>query len=94
VQFSPEVPVGRFRIVFFPEPPIGPKTGPHEELPKVTRAEIAAAGQDPVIRELDSLPFDADWSWLPEGMTPETLTGKDIRALRIEEMYKKYESFT
>jgi hypothetical protein len=44
------------------------------------------------IRELDSLLVDADWSWLPEGMTPETLTGKDIRALRIEEMYKKYES--
>jgi hypothetical protein len=47
VQFSPDVPVGRFRIVFFPEPPLDPKTGPHEGLPKVTRAEIAAARQDP-----------------------------------------------
>jgi hypothetical protein len=42
VQFSPEVPVGRFRIVFFPDPPVGPKTGLHEELPKgaVTGTEI------------------------------------------------------
>jgi hypothetical protein len=94
VQFSPEVPVGRFRIVFFPDPPVDPKTGPHEELPKVTRAEIAAARQDPVIRELDSLHVDADWSWIPEGLTPETLTSKDIRALRAEEMCKKYESST
>ncbi|GHT60219.1 hypothetical protein FACS1894109_17590 [Spirochaetia bacterium] len=85
VQFSPELPVGRFRVVFFPEPEPFP-----EELPKVTRAEIAAARQDPVMQELDKLPVKPDWTWLPEGLTPENLTNKDIRGLRIKERYEKY----
>lgn len=90
VQFSPEVPVGRFRIVFFPAAnaeEAATKAAPTEELPKVTRAEIAAARQDPVIQELDNLPVEPDWSWLPEGMKWENLTNQDLTMLRIKEKY-------
>ncbi|GHV87024.1 hypothetical protein AGMMS50255_3200 [Spirochaetia bacterium] len=90
VQFSPEVPVGRFRIVFFPAAraeEAAAKAAPPEELPKVTRAEIAAARQDPVIQELDKLPVEPDWSWLPEGMKWENFTNQDLTMLRIKEKY-------
>jgi hypothetical protein len=42
---------------------------------------------DPVMQELDNLPVEPDWSWLPEGKTPETFTIKDAKALRIKEKY-------
>jgi hypothetical protein len=87
VQFSPEVPVGRFRIVFFPAPVGTSNTAPLEDMPKVTRAQLAEWRKDPVIQELDNLPVEPDWSWLPEGLTPETLSSRDIRALRIKEKY-------
>ncbi|MFP3043096.1 hypothetical protein LQZ19_14880 [Treponema primitia] len=87
VQFSPEMQMGRFRIVFFPEPAAPAKATPAEELPRVTRAELEAARLDPIIQELENLPVEPDWSWLPEGLTPETLAAKDIRALRIKEKY-------
>jgi hypothetical protein len=53
----------------------------------VTRAEREAARLDPVIQFLDNLPVKPDWSWFPEGVTPETLTAKDIRGLRLKEKY-------
>jgi hypothetical protein len=87
VQFSPEVPVGRFRVVLFPEPKGTPNAAPPEALPRVTRAEIEAARNDPLIKELDNLPVEPDWSWLPEGKTPETFTLKDAKAMRIKEKY-------
>jgi hypothetical protein len=86
VQFSPEVPVGRFRIVFFPAPNVD-NSAQKEELPRITRAQLAEWAKDPVIRELDKLPVEPDWSWLPDGLTPETLTSRDIRDLRIKEKY-------
>jgi hypothetical protein len=87
VRISPKVPVDRCRIVFFPEPSVPAQADSEEPLPKVTRAEREAARQDPVIQYLDNLSVEPDWSWLPEGLTPETLTAKDIRALRIKEKY-------
>jgi hypothetical protein len=87
VQFSSEVPVGRFRVLFFPEPGREPKAELSEALPRVTRAEIEAARNDPLIKELDNLPVEPDWSWLPEGKTPETFTMKDAKAMRIKEKY-------
>ncbi|GHT69835.1 hypothetical protein FACS1894110_20090 [Spirochaetia bacterium] len=83
VQFSPELPVGRFRVVFFPEP----NAVQSEALPRVTRAQRAEWAKDPVIQELDNLSVEPDWSWLPEGKTPETFTMKDAKAMRIKEKY-------
>jgi hypothetical protein len=90
VRISPKVPVGRWRIVFFPEPPVPAKAEAEEPLPKVTQAQWAQWEEerknDPIWQVLDQ-PVEPDWSWLPEGLTPETLTAKDIRALRIKEKY-------
>ena len=90
VRISPKVPVGRCRIVFFPEPSVPAKAAPEEPLPMVTRAEREERRKrrknDPIWQVLDQ-PVEGDWSWLPEGLTPETLTAKDIRALRIKEKY-------
>ena len=90
VRVSPKVPIGRCRIVFFPEPSVPAKADPEEPLPKVTRAQLDEWAErrkhDPVWQVLDQ-PVEPDWSWLPEGLTPETLTVKDIRALRIKEKY-------
>jgi hypothetical protein len=61
---------------------------PEEELPKVTQAEIEAARQDPVIRRMAELAEQMDFSWLPEGLTRENITMKDIRALRLKEKYR------
>jgi hypothetical protein len=88
VQFSPEVPVGRFRVVVFTEPKGTPNAAPPEAFPKVTRAQLDEwVKNDPVMQELDSLPVEPDWSWLPEGKTPETFTMKDAKAMRIKEKY-------
>jgi hypothetical protein len=81
------VPVGRARITFFPLPDDESKNAPQEDLPKVTRAEIEAARQDPVIRRIAELVEPMDLSWLPEGLTRENLTMKDVRALRLKEKY-------
>jgi hypothetical protein len=90
VKVSPKVPVGRYRITFIPEPSAPAKADTEEPLPKVTRAEREERRKrwkdDPVWQVLDQ-PVEPDWSWLPEGLTPETLTTKDIRALRIKEKY-------
>jgi hypothetical protein len=87
IQVPRGVPVGRARIRFFPLPADESKTVPQEELPKVTRAEIEAARQDPVIRRMAELAEQMDFSWLPEGLTRENITMKDIRALRLKEKY-------
>jgi hypothetical protein len=88
VQFSPELPVGRFRVVFFPEPNGKPNAALSEALPRVTRAQLDEwVKNDPVMQELDILPVEPDWSWLPEGKTPETFTIKDAKAMRIKEKY-------
>jgi hypothetical protein len=87
IQVPREVPIGRARITFFLLPADESKTVPQEELPKVTRAEIDAARQDPVIRRMAELAEQMDFSWLPEGLTRENITMKDIRALRLKEKY-------
>ncbi|GHV96446.1 hypothetical protein AGMMS50293_27660 [Spirochaetia bacterium] len=82
-----DVPVGRCRIVFFPEPPVPAKADPEEPLPRVSRAEREERMKnDPVMQELDK-PLKLDWSWLPEGITPETLTHKDLREMRLRDKY-------
>jgi hypothetical protein len=87
VRISRKIPIGRCRVVFFPEPSVSSKATPAEPLPMVTRAEREAAKLDPVIQFLDNIPVESDWSWLPEGLTPETLTAKDIRTLRLKDKY-------
>ncbi|GHT87623.1 hypothetical protein FACS1894137_15160 [Spirochaetia bacterium] len=81
-----DVPVGRCRIVFFPEPSVPAKADPEEPLPRVTRAQREEWEKDPVIQELNK-PLKLDWSWLPEGLTPETLTHKDLREMRLRDKY-------
>ncbi|AEF80163.1 hypothetical protein [Leadbettera azotonutricia] len=59
-----------------------------EELPKVTRAQRAQWAEerknDPVWQVLDR-PLKHDWSWLPEGLTPETFLVKDVRDIIIKD---------
>ncbi|WP_041611040.1 hypothetical protein [Treponema primitia] len=66
------------------------KADPKEPLPKVTRAQWAEMAErrktNPVWQLLDQ-PVELDWSWLPEGVTPETLTHKDIREMRLRDKY-------
>lgn len=79
-------PLGKARVILV-FPADESKTVSQEELPKVTRAEIEAARQDPVIRRMAELAEQMDFSWLPEGLTRENITMKDIRALRLREKY-------
>jgi hypothetical protein len=77
-------PVGTAKVA------IVSKDSPPEELPKVTRAQWAQWAEerknDPIWQVLDQ-PVELDWSWLPEGKTPETVTKEDFRALAIKEKY-------
>ncbi|GHV77930.1 hypothetical protein AGMMS49942_27510 [Spirochaetia bacterium] len=57
-----------------------------EPLPQVTRAELEEWAKDPVIQFLDQ-GVELDWSWLPEGKMPETVTKADFRALAKREKY-------
>ncbi|MHC6202198.1 hypothetical protein ACYULU_03280 [Breznakiellaceae bacterium SP9] len=90
IDVPQDVPEGRCRIVFFPEPSLPAKADPEEPLPKVTRAQREERRKqrknDPVWQVLDK-PIELDWSWLPEGLTPETLTHKDIREMRLKDKY-------
>jgi hypothetical protein len=63
------------------------KAAMEEPLPRVTRAEREEWAKDPVIQFLDTLPVEPDWSWLPEGKTPETATKADFRAFAIKMKY-------
>jgi hypothetical protein len=68
-------------------PSAGKSPEAEEPLPRVSRAERAERRKNnPLMQFLDQ-PFEYDWSWLPEGLTPETLTKKDIRDLRLKAKY-------
>ncbi|GHV96453.1 hypothetical protein AGMMS50293_27730 [Spirochaetia bacterium] len=85
-----DVPEGRCRIVFFPEPPVPAKADPEEPLPRVSRAEREERRKrrkdDPVWQVLDQ-PVEYDSSWLPEGLTLETFRVKDVRDIIIKDKY-------
>jgi hypothetical protein len=83
-----EVPLGPITLIYGFAPVSAPaKIGPVEPLPKITRAQREERRKnDPVMQELDK-PVELDWSWLPEGLTPETLTHKDIREMRLKDKY-------
>jgi hypothetical protein len=42
---------------------------------------------DPDIQAYHRAMENADWSWLPEGKTKDTVTMADIRDLRLKERY-------
>jgi hypothetical protein len=53
-----------------------------------TLAELDAfAATDPDIQGFHIKPEEADWSWLPEGKTKDTVTMADIRDMRLQERY-------
>jgi hypothetical protein len=53
-----------------------------------TLAELDAfAATDPDIQGFHIKPEEADWSWLPEGKTKDTVTMADIRDMRLKERY-------
>ena len=82
-----DIPQGKVKVTFTPLPAAA---GEDEPLPRITRAQLAQWREermrDPVWQELNK-PLNLDWSWLPEGITPETLTKKDIREMRLKDKY-------
>jgi hypothetical protein len=56
-------------------------------LPLVSREELDEMIKGSKAEKLAGFLNKGDWSWLPPPLTPENITAKDIRELRLKEKY-------